>query len=137
MGIQLKRSKTADLEDSYVLQQGQIGIEMPEDRNTATNSFKLKIGDGLSTWAEIPYFGIQPTELSEYLKISTKGAANGVASLDATGKVPESQLPVSSAFIAQTTAPSDTKLGWIDTANGNILKYYNGSAWTPIGAVWG
>lgn len=33
------------------------------------------------------------TELAEYVKLSTKGIANGVASLDANGKVPLSQLP--------------------------------------------
>lgn len=32
-------------------------------------------------------------ELAEYVKLSTKGIANGVASLDANGKVPLSQLP--------------------------------------------
>lgn len=32
-------------------------------------------------------------ELSEYVKLSTKGIANGVASLDASAKVPENQLP--------------------------------------------
>lgn len=36
-----------------------------------------------------------------------------------------------------TSAPSDTELLWIDTANGGVLKYYNGSAWTNIKAVWG
>lgn len=33
------------------------------------------------------------TELAEYVKLSTKGIANGVASLDENAKVPENQLP--------------------------------------------
>lgn len=33
--------------------------------------------------------------------------------------------------------PSDTKLLWIDTGNGGISKYYNGTAWVPTKAVWG
>ena len=33
-------------------------------------------------------------------------------------------------FIAQATAPSDTGKLWIDTANGNAVKFYNGSEWT-------
>ena len=35
-----------------------------------------------------------------------------------------------------TSAPSNTNLLWIDTANSNLLKFYNGSAWTAICAVW-
>lgn len=36
-----------------------------------------------------------------------------------------------------STAPSDTTLFWIDTANGGILKYHNGTSWIPVKAVWG
>ena len=36
-----------------------------------------------------------------------------------------------------TSAPSDTGLAWIDTGNGGVLKYYNGSAWTTTKSVWG
>mgnify|MGYP007126581485 CR=1 FL=1 len=35
------------------------------------------------------------------------------------------------------TAPTNTKLLWIDTGNGGIAKYWNGSAWTATKAVWG
>ncbi len=35
-----------------------------------------------------------------------------------------------------TTAPTNTNLLWIDTTNGSILKYYNGSAWTAVNAVF-
>ena len=66
-----------------------------------------------------------------------KGAAGGVASLDANGKVPESQLPVQGGLIAQAAPPDNTKFGWIDTANGNVLKYYDGSKWATVSAVWG
>lgn len=34
------------------------------------------------------------------------------------------------------TAPSNTKLLWIDTASGNITKFYNGSSWVTTKAVW-
>ena len=36
-----------------------------------------------------------------------------------------------------TTAPSDTKLLWVDTGNGGILKYHNGTAWVAVKSVWG
>ena len=33
------------------------------------------------------------------------------------------------------TAPSNTKLLWIDTSG--VAKFYNGSAWVPLAATWG
>ena len=33
-------------------------------------------------------------------------------------------------FIAQATAPADTSKLWIDTANGNAIKFYDGTKWT-------
>lgn len=44
---------------------------------------------------------------------------------------------VTNVFSASTTAPSNTKLLWIDTGNGGIMKYYNGSAWVAIASTWG
>ncbi|MGF6376852.1 hypothetical protein M2140_001930 [Clostridiales Family XIII bacterium PM5-7] len=35
----------------------------------------------------------------------------------------------SPCYIVQATAPEDTTVLWIDTANGNALKYWNGTAW--------
>lgn len=40
-------------------------------------------------------------------------------------------------WVAQATAPTNTKLLWIDTANNNIVKYYNGVAWVAIGSAFG
>ena len=74
---------------------------------------------------------------SDALPASQKGAANGVASLDATGKIPKSQLPTTGGYVRQTTAPTDTSLLWMDSANGNVMKYYNGTAWVAQPSVWG
>ena len=35
------------------------------------------------------------------------------------------------------TAPENTNLLWVDTSSGGILKYYNGTSWVAIKAVWG
>ena len=46
---------------------------------------------------------------------------------------------VTDVFYAGTSAPSNTKLLWIDTnsSNGNgLMKYYNGSSWIAISAIW-
>lgn len=64
---------------------------------------------------------------------SARGAANGVASLDASGKVPAAQLPSLAPYAAGTSAPGDKTKLWIDTtANTGGLKYWNGSAWEHV-----
>lgn len=72
------------------------------------------------------------------LNPSDKGAPNGVAQLDASGKVPSAQLPALGGHTAQAEAPGNTNLLWIDTGNGNILKFYDSESgtWKPVGAVW-
>ena len=74
----------------------------------------------------------------DYVPNVERGQANGVAQLDATGRVPESQLPTLGGHTAQKTAPANTKLLWIDTSDGNILKFYDSESqtWKPVGAVW-
>lgn len=57
MSIQLKRSLTSNLNTNHILKQGQLGIEMPSSTNSASNPFKMKIGDGTSTYSSLPYFG--------------------------------------------------------------------------------
>lgn len=66
-----------------------------------------------------------------------KGAANGVASLDTTGKIPKGQLPTTGGYVRQTTAPTDTSLLWMDSGHSDIMKYYNGTAWVAQPSVWG
>lgn len=78
----------------------------------------------------------------DYVPTSEKGTAGGVATLGDDGKVPSSQLPAAEAgggFTASDTAPDDTDLLWIDTANGNLIKFHNGTDWEPTSAiaVWG
>lgn len=46
--------------DTYKLLKGEIGIEFVE-----SGSPKMKIGDGTSTWADLPYFGGTATQLYE------------------------------------------------------------------------
>ena len=41
--------------NSAVLLRGEVGIEFPEE-----GAPRLKIGDGSSTWADLPYLGIDP-----------------------------------------------------------------------------
>lgn len=71
-----------------VLATGEIGFE--SDTN------KFKIGDGLNNWLNLSYFLDEDSlggSLDGYVASSLLGQANGVATLDMSGKVPSSQLP--------------------------------------------
>ena len=100
---------------------------VPNAEKGAANGVATLGPDGKVPEVQIPSLGYIPT--------SQKGAANGVASLGANKKIPSAQLPP--PFVAQTTAPSDTRVFWVDTANGSIIKYHNGSAWVAVAGVWG
>lgn len=43
---------------------------------------------------------------------------------------------LSKAFYVGSSAPSDTDIFWIDTANGGILKYYYSGSWKNVYSVW-
>ena len=70
-----------------VLAPGEIGVE------TDTNQFKL--GDGVTNWSDLSYFkNLEDLggTLDDFIPLTQKGEADGVATLDATGNVPFSQL---------------------------------------------
>ena len=82
--------------DTEVQTKGSACVEFTTDGKT-----KLKIGDGVNTFADLPYIGGDELTLSAIVAAlgftpadSAKiGVANGMASLDASGKVPADQLP--------------------------------------------
>lgn len=70
-----------------VLAAGEIGFEIDEN--------KFKVGDGINQWLDLPYFLDETTlggSLDDYIPLTQKGAANGVATLDGSGSIPVSQL---------------------------------------------
>ncbi len=70
-----------------ILAAGEIGFE------TDTNQFK--IGDGVNHWEDLSYFkNLEDLggNLDDYILLTQKGAANGVATLDGTGNIPIAQL---------------------------------------------
>ena len=82
--------------DKDVQTKGSACVEFTTDGKT-----KLKVGDGVNTFANLPYIGGDELTLSAIVAAlgftpadSAKiGVANGMASLDASGKVPADQLP--------------------------------------------
>lgn len=41
-------------------------------------------------------------------------------------------------YVVQATAPEDQELLWINTAQSNVIYFYNpsSSAWEPVGSAW-
>ncbi len=69
-----------------VLAAGEFGVE--------TDTGLFKIGDGTTAWASLGYAAITTAAGdTRYLLATARGAVNGVASLDASGKIPAAQLP--------------------------------------------
>ena len=70
-----------------VLAPGEIGVE------TDTNQFKL--GDGVNNWSDLSYFkNLEDlgSSLDDFIPLTQKAQADGVATLDSTGNVPFAQL---------------------------------------------
>lgn len=106
-----------------ILDAGEIGIE--------TDTVSFKIGDGVNNWSLLDYFETSTTlqgTIDDYIPLTQKGAALGVAELDANGFVPSSQLDIdltayytsSETDSAISTAVSnlvDSAPGVLDTLN--------------------
>lgn len=100
------------VKDAAVLLKGETGIEF--DANGKT---KMKIGDGVKTWAELPYFG------GEEAKTFQVGALSEIPA--------DAELAVGDTAIVKTAiyvnAEDETKNKYSYTG-----YVYNGSAWTAM-----
>jgi archaellum component FlaC len=70
-----------------ILEAGEIGFE------SDTNKFKM--GDGVNQWSDLDYFineSAISTDIEGAISDTEKGANNGVATLDAFGRIPVEQL---------------------------------------------
>jgi hypothetical protein len=74
--------------DGPILNAGEIGFE--------SDTGKFKIGDGVNHWIDLDYF-LDESDIDsitgDYVLSSTLGQANGVATLDGSGKLTASQVP--------------------------------------------
>jgi len=70
-----------------ILAAGEIGFE--------SDTGQFKIGDGVNHWEELSYFkNLEDLggSLEDYILVTSRAQANGVATLDAAGKIPVAQL---------------------------------------------
>ena len=97
--------------ESAVLLKGEVGIEFLED-----GKVKMKVGDGIKTWTQLPYFGGEEAKTFQ------------VSSLE---EITETELAVGDTAIVKTAIYTDAE----NEAN-NKYSYtgyvYNGSAWTAM-----
>ena len=97
--------------ESAVLLKGEVGIEFLTD-----GKVKMKVGDGIKTWTQLPYFGGEEAKTFQ------------VSSLE---EITETELAVGDTAIVKTAI-------YIDAENEANNKYsytgyvYNGSAWTAM-----
>lgn len=120
-----------------ILNAGEIGWE--SDTN------KFKIGDGTNHWDDLTYF-LDATDLgfnsADYIAVTQKGTANGVAALDAnvnvlttTGVVFEGTTADSYETILQVTDPTDDRTITLPNATGTVVTTGNLSAITSVGTL--
>ena len=109
--IQLRRATaSAWTAANPVLALGEAGVE--------TDTYKLKVGDGVTVWSSLPYFVHGWADITGKPAVIAAGAtqaaarsAISAASLDQNGKVPVSELPASlmqylGVWDASTNSPS-------------------------------
>ena len=94
-----------------ILSEGEVGFE--------TDNSQFKVGDGVNQWNDLAYFvnldGISGT-LGDYIELAEKGAADGVATLDAEGHIPVEQL--ANATVDLTGYATET---YVDTAVSTLV----------------
>jgi hypothetical protein len=99
-----------------VLAAGEIGW--------ASDVNKFKVGDGINSWGDLSYFvSVDDLEVSidDFIPLTQKGAADGVATLDSSGQVPANQLgnaTVDLAGYATETYVDTAVSGLVDAAPG-------------------
>lgn len=76
----------------------------------------------------------------DFLKKTTLGAVSLLVlsnmNVLAAGSVSVNDNLATGGTYIGANAPSNKKLTWVDTANEGIMKYYDGTEWTPIRSTW-
>ena len=118
--LQLRRGTEAQWDAANpTLAAGEIGIE------TDTNTFKF--GDGSTAWNSLSYALSQTVD--DYILLSTKGVANGVASLDSSGFIPSAQLPPLAKVTVSSAADQAARLALTAEPGDIAIQADNGTTY--------
>lgn len=107
---------------------------------TTDGSVKFKIGDGSKTYADLNYIGGADLTKKDILDIlgytpideAKLGVASGVATLDATGKIPEAQLPSYVDDTVEGYLKADDELFYEDSAYTTKLTSEKGKIYVDL-----
>ncbi len=123
--IQLRRDVAADWTSSNpTLDQGEVGIVLD------TDPIKFKIGDGVKAWADLGYAQGAGTAADIQTLLN---APNGVAKLNVSGKVDESQLKLAEASgIATLGADTKVPIAQLPVGTAGGIPSLDGSSKVPI-----
>lgn len=137
--IQVRRGTTAQWSTSNpTLDIGEFGFN--------TSLGQLKIGDGVTAWADLDYLPTQSgldSSLGDYIELADKGAAGGVAALDASSnlEVPGSSIIIegSSSDAYETTLtvtnPTADRTITIPNTDGTVITTGNLTDITQVGTL--
>lgn len=115
-----------------ILAPGEIGFE--------TDTGEFRVGNGTDVWSDLsPFKNIVDLggSLDDYILLSQKGTANGVATLDSASQVPLNQLGNVDVSGAISTHNSDTTNvhGIVDTAALATKAYADNAASVAVASV--
>jgi hypothetical protein len=116
--VRIRRGTTTQWAASTkVMKLGELGID--------TTLNKIKTGNGIAVWNNLPYINVLPQEFADaiasidntlgesYVQVSLIGVADGLATLDADGKIPDSEIP---AGIARDTEVASAIANLVNSA---------------------
>lgn len=121
------------VKDTVILLKGEMGIEFNPDATTEGKKTRVKIGDGVTTWANLPYFGGE--EAHVYEATVAKGGDHIAAITTAlNGVEPNSHdvAIVKEAIIEQDVidnAAAESPARTIDQKYQHTAYRWNGTAW--------
>ena len=96
----------------------------------------ILVGDGTDPIDELSGVGAVYSETSGSPQFGVLPITYGGTGASSVAQLKENLGLTKSGFVVQSSAPSDTNVLWIDSTN-RTLKFFNGSAWTPIVGVYG
>jgi len=133
--IQVRRGSTSDWNTSNpILTEGEFGYNTTLD--------KFKIGDGTSTWSVLEYVPTSAdlsSSLGDYIALTEKGGADGVAELDATYNVLTKTAVVFEGATADAyettllaTEPTADRTLTLPNATGTVALTSDLSSYAPL-----
>jgi hypothetical protein len=128
--IILRNDSTANwlANDDVVLLKGEVGIEFNPEAAAEKAKTKIKIGDGVHTWAELPYFGGEDAHV--YEAIVAKGGDHTAAITTALNGAEPNTHDV--AIVKEAIIAEDLLSDTVTQKYQHTAYRWNGTSWTAF-----